>query len=614
METKHIVADHLEKISEEILEKYYHDLKEITLSAYGKVNDKKIELIIKKADITLKRQIELLRTGKREFLSGMSETDFAKKCLIPKVMTQKEIDRIFQGIELFSVLVMSKLFESLSEKQSIELEKNKLLPIVITLVATFYEDLWLSTMACLKHEQEISEQLFSDMIRLLDKEKRTLIDSIKNELTESITLMKSRFINLSHEQKYQFILPDIVMEIENFAKMLFCGVRNIFFDISEKDEDKRTFLPFLSNYFADFESRTGIYVQFNTENIENEPSRKMWVHIFRIIQETLNNVKKHSQASEVKINLSSTEQYLTLIIQDNGIGFKPETKNNKSENNWLPFGHYGLVGLEQRVKMLGGKFIVTSEEDLGTTIKAIIPMLKELPFDKTTRTEYTNFLLISKSEKNNPIFLELENRNIFKELYCINVMQDYYDIDNVVNKTTRLFPKVIVLDLKLSNDSYKLVKKLKEALPNSIFISLIPDTLDTLKVLEAGIDSAILQDTPLFQACDIIEAASHGYILIDPRVQKTIQKEVSLLLHVQSALKTTDLSHTLTEREKDIISLVEEGFSNKEIAEQLFISLSTVKVSLAHIYDKLGCSNRAEAVAKIRQGYLKWDELPKINS
>lgn len=193
MEIEKLVADILEEITEQILQKDLAALKKFNLKTYGKVSEKALNLIIKKAEITLKRQIKLLRTGRRDFLAGVSEADFAKKFLIPKTMSEEEVDRLLKGVEIFPAVVVSELFHALSE-QFIVSEIDNLIPTVTTLVSTVYEDLWLSTIACLKHEQEIGEQFFSDMIRLQEKERKKLADIVQSEIREAMSFTKK-----SHE-------------------------------------------------------------------------------------------------------------------------------------------------------------------------------------------------------------------------------------------------------------------------------------------------------------------------------------------------------------------------------------------------------------------------------
>jgi len=87
--------------------------------------------------------------------------------------------------------------------------------------------------------------------------------------------------------------------------------------------------------------------------------------LLRIFQESLTNVKKHAQASQVDVNLTFEEKAVRLRIQDNGIGFNSEapTKN-----------HFGLISMGERVRLLGGSMEIRSEERKGTHLEVTIPI------------------------------------------------------------------------------------------------------------------------------------------------------------------------------------------------------------------------------------------------
>ena len=87
-------------------------------------------------------------------------------------------------------------------------------------------------------------------------------------------------------------------------------------------------------------------------------------NLLLVIQEAIHNAMKHSEASNIDIELteSSTPNRVAVIIRDNGIGF--DTKSRRSSSD----GHFGIMGMEQRVERLGGTFKIESEVGVGTTI------------------------------------------------------------------------------------------------------------------------------------------------------------------------------------------------------------------------------------------------------
>jgi signal transduction histidine kinase len=94
------------------------------------------------------------------------------------------------------------------------------------------------------------------------------------------------------------------------------------------------------------------------------PTVNVSLCIYRVIQEALTNIAKHSQASEVNIYLKTTPKQVNILIQDNGIGFAP------SENQ----SGFGLQGMQERILVLDGLFSIVSERGLGCKIMTQLPL------------------------------------------------------------------------------------------------------------------------------------------------------------------------------------------------------------------------------------------------
>jgi signal transduction histidine kinase len=87
--------------------------------------------------------------------------------------------------------------------------------------------------------------------------------------------------------------------------------------------------------------------------------------LYRIVQEALTNVLKHAEATRVTVRLSQTEKAVALVVQDDGKGFELESVRD---------GGVGLIGMRERVGLLGGRLTVESSEGAGTMLKAEVPL------------------------------------------------------------------------------------------------------------------------------------------------------------------------------------------------------------------------------------------------
>jgi len=114
-----------------------------------------------------------------------------------------------------------------------------------------------------------------------------------------------------------------------------------------------------------FIHESGVKANFNTSGKRRVLLPDVENALLRICQESLTNVKKHAQASQVEVNLAFEEKAVRLKIQDNGIGFNPEilTKNR-----------FGLISMRERARLLGGSIEIRGEKGQGTYLEVTIPI------------------------------------------------------------------------------------------------------------------------------------------------------------------------------------------------------------------------------------------------
>jgi signal transduction histidine kinase len=93
--------------------------------------------------------------------------------------------------------------------------------------------------------------------------------------------------------------------------------------------------------------------------------------LFRVMQEALHNIAKHSHASKVNIELAGTADVLRLTISDNGVGF--------FQNNARIRPGLGLISMRERVNLVGGRFVITAKPGFGTRIEAMVSLTKTNP-------------------------------------------------------------------------------------------------------------------------------------------------------------------------------------------------------------------------------------------
>ena len=155
-------------------------------------------------------------------------------------------------------------------------------------------------------------------------------------------------------------------------------------------------------------------------------------------------------------------------------------------------------------------------------------------------------------------------------------------------------PHVALVDLGLA-DGVNAVRTLKASWPQMSVVALAvrEDDADVVAWAEAGVAGLVTRDASISGLLDAIDAAVNDEVLVSPAVAGALLRRVASLSG--SAGRMT--GPPLTRREREIVRLIGDGLSNKEIAQALRIELATVKNHVHNILEKLGVGRRADAVA-----------------
>lgn len=157
--------------------------------------------------------------------------------------------------------------------------------------------------------------------------------------------------------------------LKELARISLKDVRKIIYDLRPMSLDDLGLIPtvqrFISNYMA--ETKQNVELNVFGDSVALAPIVEL--ASFRIIQESLNNIKKHAGADNVHVKLEYMKEAIKLVVSDNGKGFNKENVKSQDID-----GGYGLLSMKERVDLLNGKLDVISTPGKGTKIFASIPL------------------------------------------------------------------------------------------------------------------------------------------------------------------------------------------------------------------------------------------------
>ncbi|MDP9327521.1 MAG: response regulator transcription factor [Actinomycetota bacterium] len=174
--------------------------------------------------------------------------------------------------------------------------------------------------------------------------------------------------------------------------------------------------------------------------------------------------------------------------------------------------------------------------------------------------------------------------------------------EEAVLQVVQLEPDVVFMDVRMPGMSgIEATKQIRKANPGTkvILITIDESRGAISEAIQAGVSGYLLKDASADALVDAAKQAVEGRAVIHPQLTKTFIEEVQ---HADEAPTTTPLS----KREREILQMVANGSTTKEVARDLGISPHTVKTHLERIFEKLGANDRAQAVAiAIRTGLVQ---------
>lgn len=166
-------------------------------------------------------------------------------------------------------------------------------------------------------------------------------------------------------------------EMDNFkslARATLKDLRKTIFDLRPMSLDDLGLISTLERYIENFVEYSGIPVDFKVVGHTYSMNKSIEVAIFRMVQEALNNISKHSKATEAKVIVEFTPTRLNVSIIDNGIGFDMD---KLTKNDSRSITGYGLANMRERAELLGGSMTIKSAPSKGTRISFHILLSKE---------------------------------------------------------------------------------------------------------------------------------------------------------------------------------------------------------------------------------------------
>ena len=225
-----------------------------------------------------------------------------------------------------------------------------------------------------RHLQEQMRHLSHQLLTVQEEERKRISRELHDEIVQTLTGINMQLANLKaaaamNSKGLQKKISSTQRLVEKSVEIVHRFAR----DLRPTLLDDLGLVPALHSFMKDFTRRTGIRIHFTAfapARLDQLDSARRTA-FYRLAQEALTNVARHAHASHIRVTVQKLARAMTMEIADNGKGFELDRVLSAKRNNRL-----GVLGMRERVEMVGGQFGIESAPGRGTTIRARIPVGK----------------------------------------------------------------------------------------------------------------------------------------------------------------------------------------------------------------------------------------------
>lgn len=216
--------------------------------------------------------------------------------------------------------------------------------------------------------------LTQELMKAQETERKKISLDLHDNVAQEISALKvmSETLFLADQAPDIKQLQENMGEWSNVLNRCIATVRDLSYSLRPPMLEHLGITTALADYCREYSMRSGIHVEYSSVGMDTlSPSLDYdsAINIYRVVQEALNNIKKHACAGKVKIKLGAFGPGIFLHIEDDGQGFDPDTVQEKVAGE----KRLGLLGMRERIRMLNGTIDITSRSQEGTKISIEIP-------------------------------------------------------------------------------------------------------------------------------------------------------------------------------------------------------------------------------------------------
>ncbi len=230
---------------------------------------------------------------------------------------------------------------------------------------------WRKRVSQLEQARDVQQAFSRQLIASQENERKRIAAELHDSLGQHLVVIKSLALISLNNGGSEAAGKDRSEEISAEASQALSQVREIAYNLRPYQLDRIGLTKAVEAVVKKASAATGIAFESEIDRIDDIFPKEWEINFYRIVQESVNNVIKHSQATQASVTVRRATDELRLVVRDNGNGFTPVETTTGSAG-----GGFGLIGIAERARLLQGAARVQSGPGQGTAITIEIPLFE----------------------------------------------------------------------------------------------------------------------------------------------------------------------------------------------------------------------------------------------
>ncbi|MBN3525121.1 ATP-binding protein [Paenibacillus apiarius] len=223
----------------------------------------------------------------------------------------------------------------------------------------------------LQDKERLRDTLILKLLAAQEDERKRISRELHDETSQALTSLMVTMRVLANEAK-DAEQQELLHASREIAASILREIRDLAVELRPPILDDMGLIPAIKKYVQKFEEKHDIAVNLFAPEDDIDIDSHTAVALYRILQESLTNVVKHTAATQIEITMGIADHGIQLTIHDNGHGIRPEDFERARQQNRI-----GIYGMKERAELLGGSFGVTTTSVGGTELRVSIPLKLE---------------------------------------------------------------------------------------------------------------------------------------------------------------------------------------------------------------------------------------------